>query len=106
MNPEIFFVAGLFLALFCLSSRKERRASLIPVPLLPVSLCGITSWFLQLPQEYLFHLPLDIFQHGTHIPLFSEAWHNQDLWMAFVLTIITFTVIDGTEWLTTIPAFA
>ncbi|MEO8327218.1 MAG: SulP family inorganic anion transporter, partial [Nitrospirota bacterium] len=59
MNPEIFLVGGLSLVLlFFLSSRKERWATLIPAPLLLVSLGGIASWFLQLPQEYLVHVPL------------------------------------------------
>jgi carbonic anhydrase len=105
MNLEIFLVGGLSLALlFFLSSRKERWARLIPAPLLLTSLGGIASWFLQLPQEYLVHVPLDIFQHGIHFPHFSEAWKNQDLWMAFVITIITLTLIDGTESLATIAA--
>ncbi|MDO8355100.1 MAG: SulP family inorganic anion transporter [Nitrospirota bacterium] len=105
MNPEIFLVGGLALALlFFLSSRTERWATLIPAPLLVVSLGGIASWLLQLPQEYLVHIPLDIFQHGIHFPHFSEAWQNQDLWMAFLVTIVTLTLIDGTESLATIAA--
>ena len=105
MNPEIFLVGGLALALlFFLSSRTERWATLIPAPLLVVSLGGIASWFLQLPQEYLVHIPLDIFQHGIHFPHFSEAWQSQDLWMAFLVTIVTLTLIDGTESLATIAA--
>ena len=105
MNPEIFLVGGLALALlFFLSSRTERWATLIPAPLLVVSLGGIASWFLQLQQEYLVHIPLDIFQHGIHFPHFSEAWHDQDLWMAFLVTIVTLTLIDGTESLATIAA--
>ena len=105
MNPEIFLVGGLALAfLFFISSRTERWAMLIPAPLLVVSLGGIASWFLQLPQEYLVHVPLDIFQHGIHFPHFSEAWQNQDLWMALLVTIVTLTLIDGTESLATIAA--
>ena len=105
MNPEIFLVGGLALALlFFLSSRTERWATLIPAPLLVVSLGGGASWFLQLPQEYLVHIPLDIFQHGIHFPHFSEAWQSQDLWMAFLVTIVTLTLIDGTESLATIAA--
>ncbi len=105
MNPEIFLVGGLALALlFFLSSRTERWATLIPAPLLVVSLGGAASWLLQLPQEYLVHIPLDIFQHGIHFPHFSEAWQSQDLWMAFLVTIVTLTLIDGTESLATIAA--
>lgn len=105
MNPEIFLVGGLSLVLlFFLSSRKERWATLIPAPLLVVSLGGLASWLLHLPQEYLVHVPLDIFQHGIHFPHFSEAWQNHDLWMAFFVTIVTLTLIDGTESLATIAA--
>jgi MFS superfamily sulfate permease-like transporter len=49
-------------------------------------------------------VPLDIFQHGIHFPHFSEVWQNHDLWMALLVTIITLTLIDGTESLATIAA--
>jgi MFS superfamily sulfate permease-like transporter len=105
MNPEIFLVGGCSLVLLFLRSvRKERWASLIPPPLLVVVLGGVAGWLLQLPQEYLVHVPLDIFNHGIHFPHFSEAWHNQDLWMALLVTIVTLTLIDGTESLATIAA--
>lgn len=105
MNPEIFLVGGLSLVLlFLLSNRKERWATLIPPPLLVVGLGGVAGWLLQLPQEYLVHVPLDIFQHGIHFPHFSEAWQSRDLWMALLATIITLTLIDGTESLATIAA--
>lgn len=105
MNPAVFIVGGLSLVLlFLLSGRKERWATLIPPPLLVVGLGGIAGWLLQLPQEYLVHVPLDIFQHGIHFPHFSEVWQNQDLWMALLLIVITLTLIDGTESLATIAA--
>lgn len=105
MNPEIFLVGGLSLfLLFFLASRKEWWATLIPAPLLVVSLGSLASWLLQLPQEYLVQVPLDIFQHGIHVPHFAEAWQNHDLWMAFLVTIVTLTLIDGTESLATIAA--
>jgi len=105
MNPTIFLIGGLSLALlFLLSSRKERLITLIPAPLLVVTLGGVASWFLQLPQEYLVHVPLDIFEQGIHFPHFAEAWHKQDLWMALLITIVTLTLIDGTESLATIAA--
>lgn len=105
MNPLVFLVGGCALAiLFLLSSRTERWATLIPPPLLVVTLGGVAGWLLQLPQEFLVHVPLDIFQHGIHFPHFSEAWQNQDLWMAFLVTIVTLTLIDGTESLATIAA--
>jgi carbonic anhydrase len=105
MNPAIFLVGGLSLILlFFLTSRKERWATLIPAPLLVISLGGLASWLLQLPKEYLVNVPLDIFQHGIHFPHFSEAWQSQDLWIAFLVTIVTLTLIDGTESLATIAA--
>ncbi|MEP6957691.1 MAG: SulP family inorganic anion transporter [Nitrospirota bacterium] len=105
MNAGVFLVGGLSLVLlFLLFGRKERWATLIPPPLLVVGLGSIAGWFLHLPTEYLVHVPLDIFQHGIHFPHFSEAWHNQDLWMAFLITIVTLTLIDGTESLATIAA--
>ena len=105
MNAGVFLVGGLSLVLlFLLFGRKERWATLIPPPLLVVGLGSIAGWLLHLPTEYLVHVPLDIFQHGIHFPHFSEAWHNQDLWMAFLITIVTLTLIDGTESLATIAA--
>ncbi|OGW51207.1 MAG: hypothetical protein A2V62_10685 [Nitrospirae bacterium RBG_19FT_COMBO_58_9] len=105
MNPETFLVGGLSLVLlFLLSGRKERWATLIPAPLLVVGLGGVAGWLLQLPQEYLVHVPLNIFEHGIHFPHFSEAWQNQDLWLALLAIIITLTLIDGTESLATIAA--
>lgn len=105
MNPMIFLVGGIALVLlFLLSSRKERWATLLPPPLLVVALGGVAGWLLQFPQEYLVQVPVDIFEHGIHFPHFSDAWQHQDLWMAFLVTIITLTLIDGTESLATIAA--
>jgi len=105
MNPMIFLIGGTSLVLlFLLSSRKERWATFIPPPLLVVGLGALAGWFLEIPKEYLVNVPLDIFQHGIHFPHFSEAWQNQDLWMAFLVTIVTLTLIDGTESLATIAA--
>ncbi len=105
MNPEIFLIGGLALVLlFVLSSRKERWATLIPAPLLVVGLGGVAGWLLELPKEYLVKVPLDIFQHGIHFPHFAEAWQSHDLWTAFLVTIVTLTLIDGTESLATIAA--
>ena len=105
MNPEVFLIGAVSLALlFFLSTRKERWATLIPPQLLVVVLGGVAGWLLQLPQEYLVHVPSDIFQHGIHFPHFSEAWQNQNLWMALLLIVITLTLIDGTESLATIAA--
>jgi MFS superfamily sulfate permease-like transporter len=105
MNPEVFLVGGLSLVLlFVLFSSKGRWARLIPPPLLVVGLGSIAGWLLQLPKEYLVHVPLDIFNHGIHFPHFSEVWHNHELWMALLITIVTLTLIDGTESLATIAA--
>jgi carbonic anhydrase len=105
MNPMIFLVGGIALVLlFLLSSRKERWATHIPPPLLVVVLGGVAGWLLQFPHEYLVQVPVDIFEHGIRFPHFSDAWQNQDLWMAFLVTIVTLTLIDGTESLATIAA--
>ncbi|HXH85848.1 MAG TPA: SulP family inorganic anion transporter [Nitrospira sp.] len=105
MNPMIFVVGGIALVLlFLLSSRKEALATHIPPPLLVVALGGVAGWLLQFPQEYLVQVPVDIFEHGIHFPHFSDAWQNEDLWMAFLVTIVTLTLIDGTESLATIAA--
>ena len=105
MNPEIFLIGGLSLALlFLLSHRKERWATFIPPPLLVVGLGILTGWLLHLPNEYLIKVPYDILEHGIRLPAFWEAWQQQDLWMSLLLIIVTLTLIDGTESLATIAA--
>jgi carbonic anhydrase len=105
MNPEIFLIGGLSLALlFFLSGRKEWWATFIPPPLLVVGLGSVAGWLLQLSEEYLVHVPHDILQQGIHFPAFMDVWHQQDLWMALLFTIVTLTLIDGTESLATIAA--
>ncbi len=105
MNGEIFAVGTVSLVLlFFLSGRKERWATVVPAPLLVVCLGSLAGWLLQLPKEFLVNVPVDIFQHGIHFPHFSDAWQNRDLWSAFLVTIITLTLIDGTESLATIAA--
>ena len=69
-----------------------------------IVLAGVTSWLLQLPEEYLIHVPLNVFEHGITVPHFQEAFERTDLWGTFLLIIITLTLIDGTESLATIAA--
>jgi len=106
MNPRVFLIGGvgLFLLFFLHSRRKERWATLIPPPLFVVVLGGVAGWLLQLPDKYLVHVPENIFEHRIHFPHFSEALHRPDLWFVLLTTIITLTLIDGTESLATIAA--
>lgn len=105
MNPEIFLIGGLSLALlFFLSNRKDRWVTLIPPPLLVVGLGVVAGWLLQLPKEYLIKVPYDIWEHGIHFPAFLDVWHQTGLWMDLLLIVITLTLIDGTESLATIAA--
>ena len=105
MNPEIFLIGGISLALlFLLSNRKERWGTFIPAPLLVVGLGIMAGWLLQVPSEYLIKVPYDILEQGIRLPAFLEAWQQQDLWMSLLLVIVTLTLIDGTESLATIAA--
>ena len=105
MNPMICAIGAIVLfLLFFLTSRKERWVTLIPAPFLVLILAGVTSWFLQLPEEYLIHVPLNVFEHGITVPHFQEALERTDLWGTFLIIIITLTLIDGTESLATIAA--
>jgi MFS superfamily sulfate permease-like transporter len=105
MNPMICAIGAIVLfLLFFLTSRKERWVTLIPAPFLVLILAGVTSWFLQIPEEYLIHVPLNVFEHGITVPHFQEAWERTDLWGTFLVLIITLTLIDGTESLATIAA--
>src|SRR5580765_3889213 len=64
MNPMICAIGAIVLfLLFFLTSRKERWVTLIPAPFLVLLLAGVTSWFLQLPQHSLLHVPLNVFEH-------------------------------------------
>jgi hypothetical protein len=105
MNPMICAIGAIVLfLLFFLTSRKERWVTLIPAPFLVLILAGVTSWFLQIPEEYLIHVPLNVFEHGITVPHFQEALERTDLWGTFLVLIITLTLIDGTESLATIAA--
>ena len=105
MNPLICAIGAIVLfLLFFLTSRKERWVTLIPAPFLVLILAGVASWLLQLPEEYLIHVPLNVFEHGMTVPHFQEALERTDLWGTFLIIIITLTLIDGTESLATIAA--
>ncbi|MBI3356554.1 MAG: SulP family inorganic anion transporter, partial [Nitrospirae bacterium] len=109
MNPVICTIAAvtLFLLFFLtsiLSRIKETWAKLVPVPLVVIVLAGVTSWLLDLPDKYLIHVPLNVFEHGIYFPHFADALARTDLWWTLLVTIITLTLIDGTESLATIAA--
>ncbi len=108
MNPAVFAVGGITLALlFGLDSnivKNQRWARNIPAPLLVVALGGIIGWVLHFPEAYLIHVPKDVFMQGIHFPHFSEIWQRSELWFALLTTVVTLTLIDGTETLATIAA--
>ncbi len=108
MNHEVFAVGSVALVLlFGLDSSKvknQRWAKNIPAPLLVVALGGIAGWMLHFPETYLIHVPKDVFGQGIHFPNFSEVWQRSELWVALLTTVVTLTLIDGTETLVTIGA--
>jgi carbonic anhydrase len=109
MNPLICTIGAvsLFLLFFLsgiLSRIQATWAKLVPVPLIVIVLAGVTSWLLNLPEQYLIQVPLNVFEHGITIPHFQEAFERTDLWGTLLLIIITLTLIDGTESLATIAA--
>ncbi|HEY6287944.1 MAG TPA: SulP family inorganic anion transporter, partial [Nitrospiraceae bacterium] len=109
MNPMICAIGAvtLFLLFFItsmLSRIQATWAKFIPVPLVVISLAGLTAWVLGLEEKYLIHVPSDVFEHGIVFPHFAEAFTRPDLYWPLVLTIITLTLIDGTESLATIQA--
>ena len=109
LNPMICAIgaATLFLLFFItsiLSRIKAAWAKFIPVPLVVIGMAGITAWVLGIEEKYLIHVPSDIFEHGIVFPHFAEAFTNSDLWWPLILTIVTLTLIDGTESLATIQA--
>jgi carbonic anhydrase len=109
MNPEVFAVGGITLVLlFALDSNRvkshQRWTRNIPAPLLAVVLGGIAGWMLHFPEAYLVHVPKDVFVQGIHFPHFSEIWQRSELWFALLTTVVTLTLIDGTETLATIAA--
>ena len=109
MNPLICTIGAvaLFLLFFLtaiLSRIQATWAKLIPVPFVVIVLGGLTSWLLDLPDQFLIHVPLNVFEHGITMPHFAEALQRTDLWWPLLLIIITLTLIDGTESLATIQA--
>jgi carbonic anhydrase len=109
MNPVICAIGAvsLFLLFFItgmLSRIKQPWAKFIPVPLVVITLAGLAAWLLELPEQYLIHVPSDLFEHGIVFPHFAEAFSRPDLYWPLVLTIITLVLIDGTESLATIAA--
>jgi carbonic anhydrase len=94
----LFFISGI------LGRIKGTWPKLVPVPLVVIVLAGLASWILGLEEKWLIQVPLDIFEHGIVLPHFGEALTRPDLWGAFLLIIVTLTLIDGTESLATIAA--
>lgn len=108
MNTKVFAVGVLALALlFGLNSnkvKKQRWAKNIPGPLLVVMLGGLAGWVLNYPADLMVHVPKDILAEGVHFPNFSAIWQGAELWLALLTTVVTLTLIDGTETLATIAA--
>jgi MFS superfamily sulfate permease-like transporter len=94
----LFFITGI------LSRIKQAWAKFIPVPLVVIILAGLTAWFLGIEEKYLIKVPSDIFEHGIVFPHWAEAFSRPDLYWPLALTVITLTLIDGTESLATIQA--
>ena len=109
LNPMICAIgaATLFLLFFItsmLARLKQAWTKFVPVPLVVIVLAGLTAWFLGVEEKYLIKVPSDIFEHGIVFPHWGEAFSNPDLYWPIALTVITLTLIDGTESLATIQA--
>jgi len=109
LNPLITVIGAvsLFLLFFLtavLSRIQATWAKLVPVPMVVIVLGGLASWIIGIDEKYLIHVPLNVFEHGIVFPHWSEAWERTDLWGAFLLTIVTLTLIDGVESMATIQA--
>jgi carbonic anhydrase len=109
MNPVVCAIGAvsLFLLFFIsgiLSRIKQPWTKFIPVPLVVISLAAVTAWLLELPEQYLIHVPADLFEHGITFPHFDTVFSTPDLYWPLLLTVITLTLIDATESLTTIQA--
>lgn len=109
MNPVVCAIGavGLFLLFFIsgiLSRIKQPWTKFISVPLVVISLAAVTAWLLELPEQYLIHVPADLFEHGITFPRFDTVFSTPDLYWPLLLTVITLTLIDATESLATIQA--
>ena len=108
MNVQVFTIGAIALALlFVLNSSVVKQrwwGANIPAPLLVVVLGTLAGWVLQFSEEFLVHVPKDVFAQGVHFPHFSEVWDRSELWGPLVATVVTLTLIDGTETLATITA--
>ena len=100
-------VVSLFLLFFLtsmLSLIKQPWTKFIPVPFVVISLAAVTAWLLEIPEQYLIHVPSDLFEHGIVFPSFGTVFSTPDLFWPLILTVITLTLIDATESLATIQA--
>jgi carbonic anhydrase len=109
LNPMICAIgaATLFLLFFItsmLARIKQAWTKFVPVPLVVIILAGLTAWFLGVEEKYLIKVPSDIFEHGIVFPHWGEAFSRPELYWPLILTVITLTLIDGTESLATIQA--
>jgi len=109
LNPLIATIGAvaLFLLFFLtamLARIQATWAKLVPVPMIVIVLGGLVSWLIGIDEQYLIHVPLNVFEHGIVFPHFVEAFSRTDLWWPLILVIITLTLIDGTESLATIQA--
>jgi MFS superfamily sulfate permease-like transporter len=94
----LFFLSGI------LARIQATWAKLIPVPMIVIVLGGLTSWLIGIDEQYLIHVPLNVFEHGIVFPSFGEAFSRPELYGSFLVIIITLVLIDGTESLATIQA--
>ncbi len=108
MNPQVFAVgAGTLILLFLLDSEKLRDlrgARIIPPPLLVVLLGSVAGWWLNFREQFLVHVPHDILHQGFRFPDFAAVIQHSELWIALLTTVVTLTLINGTESLATIAA--
>ena len=108
LNAQVFAIGVIALGLlFMLNSsvvKQWRWGTSIPAPLLVVVLGTVVGSQLQLSEEFLIHIPKDIFAQGVHFPHFLEVWERWELWGTVLATVVTLTLIDGTETLATITA--
>jgi len=109
LNPLIATIGAvaLFLLFFLtaiLSRIHATWAKLIPVPMIVIVLGGLVSWLIGIDEQYLIHVPLNVFEHGIVFPSFAEAFSRTDLYGSLLIIIITLVLIDGTESLATIQA--
>ncbi len=102
MNPSVFIVGCLCLAItIALSVARNRWTKIIPPPLTVVLIGLGLGMVFGIDGKHLIEIP-DKLKDGMKLPDFHSLFANHTLWWTAFTAVLTLTLIDGVESLATI----